>query len=111
MSDQRTLIVPILLITVGTGWLLSTIGIAPDINWVWTLGLAVVGLLTFAMYGFDKATLVVGGFFLITSVLSILRQTGRMSIDIEIPILVIVSGVLLMASRSSRVPVPKWMRA
>lgn len=110
MSDQRTLIVPILLITVGTGWLLSTLGIAPDINWVWTLGLAVVGVLTFGMYGFDKATVVVGGFFLITSVLSVLRQTGRLSLDVEIPILVIALGVLLMISRSSRIPVPQWLK-
>ena len=110
MGDRRALIVPILLITIGTGWLLSTIGVAPDINWVWTLGLGVVGLLTFAMYGFDKATLVFGGFFVVASVLSILRQTERLSIDVEIPILVIVSGILLLASRHPAVPLPAWLK-
>jgi hypothetical protein len=108
-TDKKTLITPLLLITVGTGWLLTTIGIAPGIDWVWTLGLAVVGLLTFIVGGFDKVTFVVGTFFIVTSVLSVLRQTERISFDLEVPILVIVSGVLLLAARHSAVPVAKWM--
>ena len=109
-NDKITLILPILLITIGVGWLLSVLGIAPDIDWVWTLGLAVVGILSFAFYGFDKITLVVGGFFILASVLSVLRQTGRLSIDIEIPILVIASGLLLLAARHPNVPTPKWLK-
>jgi hypothetical protein len=107
--DKQTLILPILLITVGVGWLLSTLGITPEINWVWTLGLFATGLLTFALYGFDKATLPIGGFFLTAAVLSVLRQTGRLSLDVEIPILVIVGGVLLLACRHPAVPTPKWL--
>ena len=77
-SDNKTLIVPLLMIAVGAGWLLSAIGVAPDIDWVWTLGLAVVGLLTFAVGGFDKMTVVVGPFFLLASMISVLRQSGRL---------------------------------
>lgn len=54
MYDKRTLLVPLLLITVGTGWLMTTLGIAPGIDWVWTLGLAVVGLATFALSGVNR---------------------------------------------------------
>jgi hypothetical protein len=108
--DKQTLILPILLITVGVGWLLSTLGITPEINWVWTLGLVVTGLLTFVLYGFDKATLPIGGFFLTAAVLSVLRQTGRLPLDVEIPVLVIVSGVLLLACRHRSVPTPKWLK-
>jgi hypothetical protein len=110
MNDRRTLVLPILLIMIGTGWLLSTLGIAPDINWVWTLGLGAAGAWVFALYGFDKVTLVVGGFFVVASLLSVLRQTGRISIDVEIPILVIVAGLLLMACRHPRVPAPGWLK-
>jgi hypothetical protein len=111
MTDAKlALILPILLITIGVGWLLSTLGIAPKIDWVWTLGLLVVGVLTFAFYGFDKVTLVVGGFFILASILSILRQTDRLSIDVEVPILVIASGLLLLAARHPRVPLPKWLK-
>ena len=108
-SANRTLIIPILLITVGAGWLLSTLGIAPRIDWVWTLGIAVIGCLTFVVGGFDKVTFTVGSFFIITSCLSVLRQTGRMAIDVEVPILVIATGVLLLVARHPAIPMPKWI--
>ncbi len=76
--DKRTLILPLLLIAVGVGWLLTTLGVAPGIDWVWTLGLAIVGLLTFAIGGIDKVSVVIGPFFILASMLSILRQTGRL---------------------------------
>jgi hypothetical protein len=105
----KPLIVPILLITFGVGWLLTTLGVAPEIDWVWTLGIAIVGVLVFALGGFDKVTVVVGPFFLIASFLSILRQTGRMRVDIEVPILVITAGVLLLIARHRAIPAPKWL--
>ncbi len=108
-TGKKTLILPVLLIAVRTGWLLTTLGIAPGIDWVWTLGLAVTGFLAFAVGGFDKVTFVTGLFLIITSMLSVMRQTGRVSVDVEIPILVIVSGVLLLVARNPMVPVPKWI--
>jgi len=107
--DKKTLLLPILLIAVGVGWLLTTLGVAPGIDWVWTLGLAVVGLLAFVVAGFDKVTVVVGPFFVLASCLSILRQTGRLRLDIEVPILVILAGVLLLIARSPAIPVPGWL--
>jgi hypothetical protein len=107
--DKKTLILPVLLIAVGGGWLLTTLGVAPGIDWVWTLGLMVVGFLTFLVGGFDKVTFVAGVFFIVTSCLSVLRQTGRITIDVEVPILVILAGVLLLAARHPAVPVPKWV--
>jgi hypothetical protein len=106
---MKTLVVPILLITLGVGWLLTTLGVVPQIDWVWTLGVALVGILTFVTGGFDKVTVVVGPFFLVASLLSILRQTGRLSIDLEIPILVIAAGVLLLLARMNSIPVPTWL--
>ena len=108
-NDSKTLIVPIMLITLGSGWLLSTIGIAPQIDWVWTLGLAVTGILAFAVCGFDKVTFVVGLFFMLTSIVSVMRQTGRITIDVEVPLLVIVSGVLMLIARMRAIPVPTWI--
>ena len=107
-SDNKSLVLPILLIIIGLGWLLSTLGFAPGIDWVWTLCLAAVGLLTFIVGGLDKITVVVGTFFVVTSCLSVLRQTGRINFDVEIPILIILAGVLLLVARSPIVPAPKW---
>ena len=109
MPDKKTLLLPILLITVGAGWLLTTLGVLPGIDWVWTLGLAVIGLLTFAVSGFDKVTVVIGPFFILASCLSILRQTDRLHLDIEVPILVITAGVLLLVARTPAIPNPKWI--
>ena len=108
-ADKKTLILPILLIIVGTGWLLTTLGIAPQINWVWTLSLAIIGCLAFVVDGFNKVTWVVGTFFVITSLLSVVRQTGRITIDTEIPVLVIVSGILVLIARHPAIPNPNWM--
>ncbi len=107
--SSKTLIFPLLLITIGLGWLLTTLGVAPGIDWVWTLSLAAMGLLAFFIAGCDKITIVVGPFFFIASVLSVLRQTGRLRVDVEIPVLVIVAGVLLLIARSPAGPIPKWV--
>lgn len=108
-TDKKTLILPLLIISIGSGWLLTTLGIVPGINWIWTLGLAVVGLLSFAVSGIDKSTVVIGPFFLIASCLSVLRQTGRITLDVEVPILVIVIGCLLLVARSKSIPIPDWV--
>lgn len=107
-ADKSTLILPILLITVGVGWLLTTLGVAPGIDWIWTLGLAIVGLLAFVLGGLDKVTVVVGPLFIITSCLSVLRQTERLPFNVEVPVLVILSGVLLLIARLPAIPLPKW---
>lgn len=107
--DKKTLILPVLLITIGAGWLLSALGLAPSVDWVWTLGLAAVGIITFAVSGIDKVSVVVGPFFLLASALSVLRQTDRLRLDLEVPILVIVSGILLLIARRPAVRVPDWV--
>ena len=97
----------IVIITVGVGWLLTSLGFGPGINWIWTLGLGVVGIFAFILSsGLDKVSVILGPFFLISSLLSILRQTGHLTADTEIPVLVIVVGVLLLIAEypSSRSP-------
>jgi hypothetical protein len=108
-SSKKTLAIPLLLITVGTGWLLTTLDVAPGIDWVWTLGLAVIGVLAFAMSGLDKFTVVVGPMFILASCLSVLRQTERLDFDVEVPILVITLGCLLLVARSANLPTPDWI--
>ena len=108
-NRMATLAIPILIIVVGLGWLLTAQGFGPGINWVWTLGLGVIGILTFLLSGFDKVSVVLGPFFLLASLLSVLRQTGNLSLDIEVPVLVISIGVLLLFARLPAVPTPGWL--
>lgn len=109
MRDKTTLIFPFLLIAVGSGWLLTTLGVAPGVDWVWTLFLAILGFLTFVVGGFDKITAIVGPFLIAASCLSLLRQTGRLSLDVEIPILLILAGALVLIAHLPAIPVPKWI--
>lgn len=107
--SKGPLVLAVLIITVGVGWLLTAQGFGPDINWVWTLGLGVVGVLTFVVSGgLDKVSVIAGPFFLVGSLLSVLRQTGRMSVDVEVPVLVILIGLLLLVAQCHCVPAPRW---
>jgi hypothetical protein len=106
---MKSLVIPMLLIVLGTGWLLTTLNIVPQIDWVWTLGVALAGVLVFLVSGFDKVSVVVGPFFLIAAILSVLRQSGRLELNLEIPILVISAGLLLLVVRSKSIPAPAWL--
>jgi hypothetical protein len=106
---MRASVVPILLIILGTGWLLTTLKVVPQVDWVWTLGLAFTGVLVFLLSGFDKVSVAVGPFFLIAAGLSVLRQTGRLHTNIEVPILVITAGVLMLVAHLKWIPAPKWL--
>lgn len=108
-TDRKTLVIPLLLIILGTGWLLTAMGVMPQVDWAWTLGVAAVGVLAFVLGGIDKVTVVVGLFFILASCLSLLRQTGRMSVDKEVPVLVIAAGVLLLVARLKSIPAPTWL--
>jgi hypothetical protein len=111
MSPQAKgpLALSLLIMAIGVGWLLSALNVFPQINWVWILGLGVVGVLVFVISGgVDKVSVVIGPFFIIASLLSILRQSGRMTLDVEVPMLVIAIGALLFVAQLRVVPLPKW---
>lgn len=107
--DRRVLVLAVLLIVLGVAWLLTALGYVPDIDWLWTLGLGAVGVLTLVLYGLDKVTVVVAPLFLLASLLSVARQTGRLALNLEAPLLVILAGVLLLIARQSRIPSPQWL--
>jgi hypothetical protein len=98
-----------MLITLGTGWLLTVQKIVPGVNWVWVLGLAVAGLLIPIVGGVDKVTLVAGPFLMIAAGCSLLRQLDWMRADVEAPFLVIAAGGLLLLHHFLKVPAPKWL--
>jgi len=111
MSGFRTrFIVPILVILLGVTWLLNVLKILPGVDWIWTVGLAAVGILALAVGGINKLTVVVGPFLMVASVCSILRQTGRLEIDREVPILTIVLGGLLLVVQVLNLPLPEMLK-
>ena len=102
-NKTKALVLPILTITLGIGWLLTAQNVMPGVNWIWVLALGMIGLLTLAA-GIDRVSFVTGSFLSSASIFSILRQTGRLSIDIEVPLLVIVFGTLMLLAKVLPLP-------
>jgi hypothetical protein len=101
---------PILLIALGTGWLLTTLKVVPGVDWIWILLLAVVGVLPMAMGGVDRFSVPVAAFMAVCTAASLLRQTGRLAVNTEVPVLVIAAGVILLISRILSLPPPRWLQ-
>jgi hypothetical protein len=109
MQPKGPLALSLLIIAVGVGWLFTSLGFGPGINWVWILCLGGAGVLVFVMSGgVDKSSIVFGPFLLISSGLSIVRQAGQLSFDTEVPLLVITLGVLMFIAQLRVIPVPSW---
>lgn len=103
---NKNLIAPVLTVVLGVTWYLNVLQIMPAIDWVWTVGLAAVGILTLAVGGLSRLTIVTGPFLVVASICSLLRQTNRLAMEREIPILVIVLGVLMIISQLSGLQSP-----
>jgi hypothetical protein len=107
-TRRASVIAPLLLTAVGAGWLLTTQGVIPGVQWAWVLVLAVLGALVLLINGVDKVSIVIGPSLMAGALLSILRQTGRINIDTEIPVLAIVVGALWTVSHWLPLPLPSW---
>lgn len=110
MEMGKKLVVPILTIMFGVTWLLNVKQIVPGVDWMWTIGLATGGLLNVILGGLNKVTIVTGPFLLVASGCSYLRQTKQIPIDQEIPILIIVLGILMLVSQLSPLKMPEELQ-
>lgn len=109
--SKQPLIVALLLIILGCGWLLNNLEIVPGVNWIWTLGLGLIGVAWLAWGGINKLTAVVGPFLISASILSYLRQTGDLAERHELPGLMVLLGLLIMVSYCRCIPAPSWLHA
>jgi hypothetical protein len=104
-----SIIIAIGVIATGVAWLFNNLGVLPAIEWFWTLGLAVCGLLIVVMLGFDKVTVVIGPFLIIGAIFSVIRQLGGITLSYELPLLFIILGVLLLIAVIAPLPSPHWL--
>ncbi len=110
MSKSKIgLIAPVLLISCGVAWLLSVTNVAPQIDWVWVIGLLAVGFLLMLVLGVDKVTVIVGPFLFLSAAFTVLLQTDLLGSELAFPLLVIALGVLLLIARCGCVPSPRWI--
>jgi hypothetical protein len=107
----KELIAPILVIALGITWLLNILNIMPGVDWIWTVALAAVGVITLLLGGINKLTVVVGPLLMISSVCSLLRQIGTLPIDREVPILTIILGTLMLLVQIIDLPMPEALKS
>ena len=105
-TTRRMIVLAVLIIALGTAWLLNSLQIIPGVDWLWAAGLGVSGILILAITGINRFTFVIGSFLLVSSVCSVLRQTGKIPAKIELPVLFIVFGVLILVSLLLPLPTP-----
>ena len=109
LKNRSTIALPIIMIALGSGALLTSLGVAPKIDWIWTLGLALAGLVTLIVAGLDRVTFVICCMCFATCVTSIMRQIGSLRMDVEIPILIIACGLFMLMARHPKLRNPKWL--
>ena len=104
------IILGVIVIALGTAWLLNSLDVIPGVDWIWAGGLGVAGILVLIARGINKFTFVIGSFLVISSFCSILRQTGKLRPNIEMPVLFIIFGGLILLSVLLPLPAPETFR-
>ena len=112
LKAQKSMLALSIMITgLGVAWLLSSLALGPNIDWVWTISLALVGIIVvFISGGMDKLSVVLGPVLWSASVLSVFRQTGSLRIEVEMPILLVIVGLLMAVAQHPAIPAPRWLQ-
>jgi hypothetical protein len=109
LNSKLGLVIPLAMVAIGGGALLTTLKIMPGFDWVLPISLAMVGIAFPLSIGFDKVTFVACMVFLAIAVMSVMRQLSIISTSVEIPGLVIWIGIVLLVARMPVIPNPTWM--
>ena len=109
-NSKGMLAISILTIAVGAGLLLNAMDLLPPIDWLWTIGLCIAGILAMVFGGINKLTGVIGLFLIFASIFSVLRQTNLLPLKYEIPLLIIVLGCLLFLAEILDLPLPQCLK-
>jgi hypothetical protein len=108
--SKGMLVISILTTAVGAGLLLNAMDLLPPMDWLWTIGLFVAGILMMALGGINKLTAVIGPFLIFAALCSVLRQMEILPFKYEIPLLVIVLGCLLFLAEVLGLPAPRCVQ-
>ncbi len=112
MPQRKTSILyPSLVTTIGVGWLLTVLEVDSQIFWIPVLCMAVGGILVLLVGGIDKGTIVVGPLLMALSGFAYARQCGALTVELMLPLIVIVAGVLMFIAYFLPVPFPDWLNS
>jgi hypothetical protein len=103
-TSKPAIAISLLIIALGVGALLNTMRVIHGVDWIWVSGLGISGIPLLALAKLDRFNFVVGTTLIVSSILSLLRQTEVLSVNIEAPVLFICVGVLLLFAHLLRLP-------
>ncbi len=103
-NRKSSIAISLLIIALGIAWLLNSMHVIPGVDWIWVVGLGVSGLLLLAVGGMERFNFVTGITLMVASILSVLRQTGQLTTNIEAPVLFTTVGVLMLLAYLLKIP-------
>jgi len=107
MSPAKKYLAPFLIVLIGLGWLLQQFDIISSFEFIWSVGLAAAGIYLIAVSGFNRDTFLPSVFLLTWSLLSFLRAAGFLRLSVELPLLVIIFGILMAIRNAGVIPEAK----
>jgi hypothetical protein len=103
-SRKPAIAISFLIVALGVAWLLNAMSVAPELDWIWIIGLGVSGILLLTATRLDRFNFVAGLSLIVSSVLAALRQSGKITVNIEAPVLFITVGILLLLAQLLPLP-------
>ena len=103
-SRKPAIAIAFLIVALGIAWLLNAMRVAPNLDWIWIIGLGVSGILLLTVTRMDRFNFVAGLSLIVSSVLAVLRQSGKLTVNVEAPVLFITIGMLLLLAQF--IPLP-----
>ena len=103
---MKKFIGPLMIALFGIFWLLAQMKFFDIGQMLWTIGLLGGGILIFTYLGFSKSTFVLGSMLIIGAGFSLLRYNSIIQVEFEIPILIIILGVIMGINNTKLIPEP-----
>ena len=103
-SRKPAIAISVLIVALGVAWLLNAMNVKPELDWIWIVGLGISGILLLTTNRLDRFNFVAGLSLMVSSVLAALRQSGKVSVNVEAPVLFITVGILLFLSQLLPLP-------
>lgn len=95
---------PIVLMALGSLFLLHSLDLVPSMRWLWIVGLLAAGVMVLIADGITKSSIVVGPLLILAGVLQFFSMHSGLAYNIIIPLMMIALGGLLLVARSDAIP-------
>ena len=95
-SASESVVLGIVAIIAGVFWLLNALDLTVSLSWIWSISLAIAGLLCIYLGGSTRFNVINGLFLISLSVFAYLRTNKLISWEVEIPAIITTYGVITL---------------